>query len=218
MSKKILVVANGEPPSAKLLRSLIKKHSRLVAVDGALNTCIKHGFEPDLLIGDFDSIPPSYLQKFSHIPQIHTPSQQKSDLEKTLEYLFLNGAQNITVLGAVGKRLDHTLTNICLLCRYPDKVKFETDREVCYALPKSSVLTCKIGQILSLIPVSAVVRKVVTKGLKWELKGKTLTKNFVGISNVCLHKTISISFASGDLVLCLIRPEYAYAGKKGQHF
>jgi thiamine pyrophosphokinase len=205
MTKKILVVANGEAPSPLLLESLVMAHSGLVAVDGGLYTCLKYGYEPELLIGDFDSVSEACRKKYSTIQQVYTPDQNKSDLEKALAYLFDSGATEITVSAALGKRLDHTLTNICLLTRYPDRVKFETDREVCFALSSPSVLTCHVGQMLSLIPISTSVSSIFTTGLKWELKGQDLNKNYVSLSNVCLTNSISISFTSGDLVACLRR-------------
>jgi thiamine pyrophosphokinase len=209
MKKKILVVANGEPPSRPLLLRLMQEHDQLVAVDGGLHCCLDAGFEPELLIGDFDSISEEERENFSHITQIHTPDQNRSDLEKALNYLFTSDVEGITVCGALGKRLDHTLTNICLLSRYPDKVKFETDTEICFALPKTSVLKCRVGQILSLIPVSTYATEIFTQGLKWELAGESLSKNYVGISNVCLKNEISIRFDSGDLIVCLLQPEQA---------
>ena len=215
MTKKILVVANGEPPSGPLLQRLVEEHSQLVAVDGGVIACLQSGYTPHLLIGDFDSISEEIRRNLSHIQQVHTPDQDQSDLEKALAYLFASGAREITVCGAVGKRLDHTLTNICLLSRYPDKVKFENDAERCFALPRSSVLKCQIGQILSLIPASTSVTKVFSQGLKWELTGQSLSKNFVGISNVCLQEKITITFESGDLIVCLVRPEYAHEPKSG---
>ena len=178
-----------------------------MAVDGGLHTCLRYGTEPDLLIGDFDSISEHTRSQLSKTLQIHTPDQRKSDLEKALEYLFQEGndATTITVCGALGKRLDHTLTNICLLCRYPGKVKFESDTEWSMALPLSSTLTCENGQILSLMPVSSSAHGVVTQGLKWELNGATLDKYFVSISNVCLGASVSITYASGNLVVCLVK-------------
>ncbi len=203
----ILVVANGEPPSPALLQCLLKEHGRLVAVDGGLHICLRYGLEPDLLIGDFDSISKQTRSQLSKTLQIHTPDQGKSDLEKALEYLFQEGSDStlITVCGASGKRLDHTLTNICLLCRYPGKVKFESDTEWSMALPPSYTFTSKKGQLLSLIPVSTSAQGVVTQGLKWELNGATLDKYFVSISNVCLGDRVSITFASGNLVACFAK-------------
>ena len=209
-----LVIANGEPPSKELFISLNLPQTQLVAVDGGLYTCLHMECEPHLLIGDFDSIDEKTRSQYSHLPQIHSPDQNKSDLEKTLDYLFEKGAENITVCGALGKRLDHTLTNICLLSRFPDKVKFETDTEVCFALPKVYKLACHIGQILSLIPLSTSVQEVFTKGLKWELSGESLSKNFVSLSNISVQESVDIKFLSGDLLVCLDKQGPSHASKK----
>lgn len=203
MEKKILVVANGEPPSRSLLQSLLKNDPLLVAVDGGLHVCIEYGLMPQFLIGDFDSVSQEIRKQFSTVRQIHTPDQEKSDLEKALEYLFRAGAEEINVCGAVGKRLDHTLTNICLLTRYVEKLKYVNDTEVCFALSRKTLLSAHKGQTISLIPVSTEVKNLMTRGLKWELQGATLDKNFVSISNVCMETNISITFDSGDLVVCL---------------
>jgi thiamine pyrophosphokinase len=204
LGKRVLVVANGEPPSLALLETLLVGHDLLVAVDGGLYACLSCGREPDLLIGDFDSVNQTDREKFAHIPQIYTPEQDKSDLEKALT--FLEGGE-ITVCGALGKRIDHTLTNIRLLCRYPAKVKFETESEVCFALAHTNELACHKGQTLSLIPMSNSVEGVVTRGLKWELKGEVLDNHFVGLSNRCLQTSVSISLKTGQLIVCLLKRE-----------
>ncbi len=200
---KALVVANGEPPSHALLQRLAGQYELLVAVDGGFYTYIEAGLKPDLLIGDFDSISSETLLEYSAIDQLETPDQNQSDLEKAVAYLFQQGVEQLTVCGALGRRLDHTLHNIYLLCRYPEQIRFETDRELCLALPRRSEIQCAIGQTLSLIPISPPVLGVVTQGLKWELQGQALTKQFVSISNLCLKNKISISFETGDLVICL---------------
>jgi len=199
----LTLVANGVPPPPHLLRSLVKQSKGLVAVDGGLIFCDQANLEPDLILGDLDSAPPFLLEKYQHVPQVKTPDQNKSDLEKAIEYLFSFPIKQLTVCGALGKRIDHTLTNICLLCRYPGKIKFESEEQQCFALLKSCELTCQVGQTLSLIPISSQVTGITTNGLKWELKDETLSKDFVGISNVCLQEKIRITIEEGDLLVTL---------------
>ncbi|MCH9625222.1 MAG: Thiamine pyrophosphokinase [Chlamydiales bacterium] len=197
--QKILVIANGEPPSHELFRKLIQTHSYLVAVDGGLLTFLEHQIDPHLITGDFDSLPQAILQKYAHIQQIYTPNQSKSDLEKALE--LLDG--EITVLGALGARIDHALTNICLLCRYPGKVKFETESQVIFSIPNEAEIPCQEGQTLSLMPVASEVLNVKTSGLKWNLNKECLNKNFVSLSNICVHSSVTLSYTSGSLVVCM---------------
>lgn len=196
------MIANGEAPSHALFFSVYDEKKTVVAVDGGLRACQHLGISPHLIVGDFDSAPPELRALFPHAFQKHTPDQSKSDLEKTLEFLFSFPLQSVMVLGALGKRFDHTLANTCLLCRYPEKVVFATENERCFALLPTCKLSCWIGQTLSLIPIGEV-KGIATRGLKWELQQETLNIHFVGLSNICLSTEISIHFQSGDLIACL---------------
>jgi len=201
--EKILVIANGAPPSAPLFERLAQEHDKLVAVDGGLHACLQYNHEPDLIIGDFDSVSPNLRTELTHLKQIYTPDQNKSDLEKALEYLFREeNPAVITVLGALSQRLDHTLVNLYLLCLYPGKVIFETETERCMALLQNTSLSCTPGQLFSLIPFSQATN-VVTSGLQWELNDVTLFKQFFSLSNKCLNTQVTITFSSGDLIACL---------------
>ncbi len=202
---EVVVVANGSPPSPALFNSCLEKGQTLVALDGGGHVCDTYQIEPALLLGDFDSISPSLLKKFSHIPQIHTPDQSKCDLEKGLEYLFAHSVKRIVVLGALGKRVDHSLTNIALLSRYPNLVRFETENEICFALPKKISVPCDVGQTLSLLPQSSLVRGVSTKGLKWELNGTDLSNKSVAVSNIAMVHKVEITYEEGDILICLNR-------------
>ncbi|MCH9627586.1 MAG: hypothetical protein S4CHLAM2_12270 [Chlamydiales bacterium] len=198
----IVIVANGQPPAPVFLQTLVQKSQKLVAVDGGLLACERADLTPDLIMGDFDSVSPELLKKYDHVQQIHTPDQNKNDLEKTLDYLA--PFHSVTVCGAVGKRLDHTLSNLYLLCRYPGKMVFESDNERCFVLEKSTTLTCKVGQTLSLFPLGEPVQGVTSKGLQWELSDVTLDKHFVSISNKCEQQEVSITYKEGALIAILI--------------
>lgn len=197
----LLLIANGTPPPLYLLQKLAKECDGIVAVDGGLCTCDAAGVQPSLILGDMDSALPSLLEKYKKVPQVPMPDQNKSDLEKAIDYL--QPFDHLIICGALGRRIDHTLTNICLLSRYPGKIVFESEEERCFALEKKSWLSCEPGQTLSLIPISSEVKNVNTQGLKWELKEATLSKHFVSISNICLQKQILLSFTEGDLLVTL---------------
>ncbi|MCC5832948.1 MAG: thiamine diphosphokinase [Chlamydiales bacterium] len=199
----LTLVANGAPPPPSLLRTLAKKSEGVVAIDGGLAACDHAGIEPDLILGDLDSASRRLLEKFSHVPQIETPDPNKTDLEKAVEWLLNFRFESLIVCGALGKRIDHTLTNICLLCRFPGKIKFETKNETCFALPKTSIIECKKGQKISLLPVNSEVLDLSTHGLKWEINKKTLNKDFVSISNEAVEEKIRISFKEGNLIITI---------------
>jgi len=199
-SQKVLILANGEPPSRSFLNKFAS-HT-LIAVNGGLKICQAYGLEPELILGDFDSVSREMLQRYPDAVKVSLPSQDKSDLEKALEFLAAYPLFSISICGATGKRLDQTLANICLLCRYPAKVKFESEIETCFALPRNITTPCNPGQNVSLIPL-AEVTYCTSIGLKWELKEAVLNKHFFSLSNQCVGSSLTLSFRSGDLILCL---------------
>lgn len=198
----ILIVANGEPPSLHLFHSIYNGRQTIVAVDGGLQACASLGIYPHLIIGDFDSAPRKLLDSYPLAFQMRAEDQTKSDLEKTLEFLFSFPIEKVKVFGAFGKRFDQTFVNALLLCRYPGRIVFETDYEHCFGVNSSCEFPCFPGQTLSLLPLGEVVG-LTTKGLKWELKEATLGKHCFGLSNVCLASYVFMHFESGDLIISL---------------
>ena len=199
----VALVANGKISKPKLLIDKIKAYPYLIAVDGGLNHCHKLGLKPDLIIGDLDSAQKKVIALFEDVPkQVFPADKDKTDLELAMEYALEQGATRLTVFAALGGRIDHTLVNIHLLSRYPGKLFFETEDELLFVIDRSVELPCFPGQTLSLLPLNGPTTGVTTQGLKWELSGATLDKQFMGISNIALQNTARIQVAHGDL-LCI---------------
>lgn len=198
----LLIIANGKFPFFSLLEGLQSDRVTIVAVDGGVNFCAEANIIPDLIMGDFDSALPAVLEKYRDVPQLYAPNQDKSDLEKVLEFLSPSSMNKMTVWGATGGRVDQTLANICLLTRYPEKVIYEGEEDICFALCRKSRIDCQIGQRISLMPIG-LVKEARSSGLKWELGGKEMDCHFFALSNVCMSETVEIVFQEGHLIVCL---------------
>lgn len=59
------------------------------------------------------------------------------------------------------------------------------------------------GMTISLIPWLGTVEGIETTGLKWNLKGDAMSKDFIGISNIALKDSVNISIKTGQL-LCIV--------------
>src|SRR5579872_7600023 len=165
----VALVASGELSHS--LKDSISKHPRIVAADGGLIHCKELGIHPHLIIGDFDSCPPNILKLYDSVPKISLPrDKDKTDLEVAIEEELKRGAQDLTLYGAWGKRIDHSLTNALLLMRYPGRLKLVTEHETIFAIEKTTTLHVAVGQTLSLIPISGPATGITTNGLQWELK------------------------------------------------
>lgn len=198
----VLIIANGKFPSFSLEERLSRRKQTIIAVDGGTHFCAENNIIPDLITGDFDSVSPEVLIKYHDVMQLPTPDQNKSDLEKALEFIFSFSVGRVTVWGATGVRMDHTLANISLLARYPGKLFYETDEEECFALSGVTEISCKVGQRLSLIPLG-LVKGVHSRGLEWELQGSDMSCHFFSLSNVCAKERVEISCGEGNLIACL---------------
>lgn len=203
--KSVALVANGAIHDYALMAGLIRKYPLCVAVDGGLIHCHEMKICPDLIIGDFDSIPSDLLKRYQDVAiEQFSTDKDESDMELAIQAVNIDSIKNIGIFGALEKRLDHSLANLFLACRFPDKIVIETETESIFAINKAKIVACSPGQIVSLIPLS-VAKGVSTQGLKWELKNATLDKSFLSLSNVCLSPSFKISVAEGDLLCCMSR-------------
>jgi len=80
---------------------------RVVCCDGAADAYrLRFQKEPDAVVGDGDSV----RGRFANF--VRNGSQDTNDLEKAVAFCEAQGWKNPVVLGATGKREDHTLGNI----------------------------------------------------------------------------------------------------------
>lgn len=131
--KHAVVVANGEYPSHAIPLKLIEKAPFLISCDGAADVLIEKGIIPNIIIGDGDSISDKNKAKYQSILHI-IDEQETNDLTKAISFLLSHHFTDITIVGATGKREDHTLGNISLLIEYKQKcnIKMVTDHGIFY--------------------------------------------------------------------------------------
>ena len=120
-----LIIANGAACSMELLGQLLEWSPIVVVLDNAIDRVLQLDIKVDVLLGDFDDDfnPELYKEKQFPLEIVHTPNQDKTDLEKAFDYLIEKGHKAVNVVWATGKRADHTITNITNIVSYRDKLK-----------------------------------------------------------------------------------------------
>ena len=85
-----LIIANGEDCSYDLLSQLLEWSPTVLVLDGAITRVLELGIKVDIVLGDFDSAKniEELLIDQQPIKIIHTPDQNKTDLEKGIEHLI----------------------------------------------------------------------------------------------------------------------------------
>lgn len=107
-----------------------------IGVDGGSLFLIEQGICPDLAVGDFDSVSEEELalicSQSKEVLQAQ-PEKDDTDLELAVKVVFARYPQaQVTIFGAFGGRLDHTLANIFLPSN-PEIVSYMQQIRLCNA-------------------------------------------------------------------------------------
>lgn len=207
-TQKAVILCDGRPPEADLLKRELKDAQLFIAADGGGNTARGLGFTPDLVVGDMDSF---ISRKEDSFEVITDPDQETNDLEKALTSALNRNIEQVVLLGAVGRRLDHTLKNLSVLKQFNQK--FDSliikDRYGDTRLIRSPFReSFPVGTTISLFPLSGEVKGISTKGLLYSLENESLKNGLRdGTSNKTTQPDIEILFEEGDLLLISANPD-----------
>lgn len=187
--------------------SLVRKADLLICADGGTNSALARGWRPDIVVGDMDSLDDNavaYLRSCGCELIRYPRAKDETDLELALSEAVQRGATNITVLGALGGRIDHTLANILLLALPAlSEVSvriLEGDTEIVLVRGETEIRG-RVGDTVSLIPIAGDAVGVTTEGLEWALHGGTLRFSLArGVSNVMISRTARIKLREGLLL------------------
>ncbi len=201
-----LIIANGEACSEELLGQLLEWNPFIVVLDNAIYRVMELGIKPDVWLGDFDT-QHDFEQIQAHyypLEVIRTPSQDKTDLEKALDFLVDRGYPAVNIVWATGRRADHTITNITNLVRYKHLIRIVMFDDYSRIFPVVGTFEkwYTAGTPVSLIPVGEAAG-IRTSGLRYNLDGESLVSGYrSGNSNEAAGDGIvKIEVASGDLLI-----------------
>ena len=196
-----VILSNGVFPRHPVPLSFLRDASRIVCCDGATEALLGYGREPDYIVGDLDSLSQELQQRYSHC--LHRdPDQETNDLTKAVNFCVERHWDEITLLGATGKREDHSLGNISLLADYGENANIQliTDYGVFVPLLKSGGFESFKGQqasIFSLTPATIFT----LRGLKYPLAQQTLSSWWQGTLNEAMGSEFFIEMDHGKALV-----------------
>lgn len=198
--KRAVVFLNGELADLNLIKKYIKTTDLLVGVDGGTKLILKLKLKPDLVIGDLDSL--KTVPKGVALIQFPV-DKDKTDSQLALEYLVKQGYRSLIIVGFLGRRLDHLISNIMVFGKQQAEVQIIEGEQIIYFVKKSLVINSHKGVLISLIPLLDC-QGVITVGLKWSLRGESLqVGSSRGVSNELTGKKAEIRLKSGLLMIVL---------------
>ena len=193
-----VILANGEFPLHELPLRILQDAKYVVCCDGGADTYIEKGFTPNIIIGDGDSLSAKNRELFSDI--IHyVPYQETNDQTKAVEFLISKGYKTIAIVGATGKREDHTIGNITLLSNYKRmgvNVRCFTDYGVFMPCKDDEDFSVSRGAQVSIFNVNA--KNLSSIGLKYPIYD--FSSLWQGTLNCCETGSFSIR-AKGEYLL-----------------
>ena len=200
---KTIVLANGSFPKHQIPLEILKNASVIVCCDGAADVLIDHGITPARIIGDMDSISDINREKYKDIIIVNK-GQDSNDQTKAVEYCISQGYSDLTILGATGKREDHTIGNISLLSQYGKFINIKTvcDYGVFVPIFKSTTFDSFRGQQVSIFSLTPDL-KISSKNLKYPLHNLRLKSWWMGTLNECSGDSFSLAFDTGELIVFL---------------
>lgn len=114
----IAIVAQGEFITNSILLNKLKSAEYIICCDGAIKNLIKENIQPDLIIGDCDSLPENIIHQFN---VIQLSDQNSNDLTKALNYIKEKNIKEVSIFCASGLREDHSLANLAIFLQQIDR-------------------------------------------------------------------------------------------------
>ena len=194
MAGLVVVALSGPTAATGLLRARVEGASLLIAADAGALRLSELGLEPDVLTGDFDSLPSRRRHMAAAagteiVP--HPAPQQITDGAAALRLAVERGAESIVVLGSHGgERLDHSLGNLLALVDPAlSSIPITAIDGWNEAVPLRAAGRARVtfhgapGDYVSLLPLSDDAR-ITTHALRWPLGNDLLQRGASrGLSN-----------------------------------
>ena len=194
---------SGHPAAEKTL---------VIAADRGLLFLDSIGIVPDLVMGDFDSLPEGYAGRWQRlhpdaVVERFPPEKDYTDTELAARAAAKRGCDEIEFIGVTGRRLDHTIGAIGTLALLLETgvkaaVLDPHNRITLHKEPFSLQRAKQWGKYVSFFAWGGDVTGLTLTGFRYPLDGFTLTgTGCLTVSNEITEETAHVSFSSGLLLM-----------------
>lgn len=189
----------------------------VVAVDGGYAQVVAAGSQPDVVVGDFDSL--GYVPEAADVRRFPA-EKDESDMELACRVAMEAGCDEIVLYGCLGQRLDHTIANLQVMlgCAHAGVRMLAVDdgyavailhavhekpAELAFsAIPPEVLANGPYANYVSVFAWGGAAHGVWERGLRYSLDGVTLTDDRSwGLSNEFCGKPACIRVEEGSLIV-----------------
>ncbi len=185
----------------------------VIAADGGLMYCGVLEVEPDLILGDFDSLDEEYAAAVESIKEscpdrvITLPVvKDDTDMLAAVKHGLKLGYRSFRLYGASGGRLEHTIANIQVLKYIKEQggTGYIMDGSGMILMAQNEAIRFRdtMDGYINIFAYGDSAKGVSVKGLKYELEDALLTNGMpLGVSNEFVGKESEIAVADGTLLI-----------------
>lgn len=186
-----------------------------IAVDGGLDYCEFLQVEPDLIIGDFDSVTEEQNKALQKIEAKWPekvirlkPEKDDTDMIFALKHAMSMGYREFRLYAAMGGRFDHALANVqsLLFLKNHGAVGYLMDGNGMTMVIKNETVKFRadVEGTLSLLALSQKAEGVTIRGMKYDLEKAVITNDYpIGVSNEFMGREAEITVENGELVCAI---------------
>lgn len=215
-----VIVGNGQFPKKEYPLYLLESADYVVCCDGALDTYLRHFRgrnlrRPDVVVGDMDSLSKKTAERFRDIA-VKIDEQETNDQSKAFHYILEHfpDVDTIHILGATGKREDHTIGNLSLLMEYAREMRRQdcgrtvsvdivSDWSTAFAITDSCTLDVGEGRSVSIIcPDNSL--NIKSEGLIWPTDNVVFDNLWQATLNRASADRISLTFSHPSIALIIL--------------
>ena len=215
-----VIVGNGQFPKKEYPLYLLESADYVICCDGAIDTYLRHFRgrnlrRPDVVIGDMDSLSKKTAERFRDIA-VKIDEQETNDQSKAFHYILEHfpDVDTIHILGATGKREDHTIGNLSLLMEYAREMRRQdcgrtvfvdivSDWSTAFAITDTCTLDVGEGRSVSIIcPDNSL--NIKSEGLVWPTDNVVFDNLWQATLNRASADRISLTFSHPSIALIIL--------------
>jgi thiamine pyrophosphokinase len=203
MSSETVILADGTFPVHPVPLQYLKDAIVIVCCDGSAENLMNTGIQPFAIVGDMDSLSDELRNRFADRIYVDE-DQETNDLTKAVGWCQDYGYDDIVILGATGKREDHTIGNISLLVEYAKylNVRMITDTGEFIPFLKSCKVSTFPGQQVSIFSIDTSA-EITSAGLRYPLNRKALKNWWEATLNEAVGDYFELKFNGGPVIVFL---------------
>ena len=213
-------VGNGQFPKKEYPLYLLESADYVICCDGAIDTYLRHFRgrnlrRPDVVVGDMDSLSEKTAERFRDIA-VKIDEQETNDQSKAFHYILEHfpDIDTIHILGATGKREDHTIGNLSLLMEYAREMRRQdcgrtvsvdivSDWSTAFAITDTCTLDVGEGRSVSIIcPDNSL--NIKSEGLVWPTDNVVFDNLWQATLNRASADRISLTFSHPSIALIIL--------------